>query len=62
MSILGSKVSRSTFRRLSGCHKFLTGYLNTSLPVFLSTLYTDPGSCKKDAPKVRGQTAIDQGQ
>ena len=38
MSILGSKGQRSTFRRLSGCTYFLTGYLNTSRSVFLPTL------------------------
>ena len=34
MSNFGSKGQRSTFRRLSGCTYFLTGYLDTSWSVF----------------------------
>ena len=60
MSNFGSKGQRSNFRRLSDCTYFLTRYLNTSWSVFLPTLYTDPGWWKRDAPKVWGQTVIDQ--
>ena len=37
------KVQRSTFRRLSGCTYFLTGYFDNHRSVFLLTLYTGPG-------------------
>ena len=58
MSNFGSKGQRSTFRRLSGCTHFLTGYLNTSWLVFIPALNTASGWWKKDAQKVLGQTAI----
>ena len=57
----GSKGRRSTFKLLSGCTDFPTGYLKTSWSVCLPTLYTDSGWWKKDAQKVWGQTVIDQG-
>ena len=62
MSILGSKDKMATFRLLSSCTYFLTGYLNTSWSVFLLSLHTDSGGRKKDAEKILGQNVIDQGQ
>ena len=57
-SNFGSKGQRSTFRRLSGCTYFLTGYLNTSWSVFLPTLYTDSGWWKKYAQKVEDKLSF----